>query len=159
MSKDEKDPPAVTPEEKEPLKNGDPLTDGAVFADKDLDSSRARFISASSAGGDSEKMAEAHVDIEGKTSMEPSFVGLTKEELEKYANDPYWKRVRLVLLVLFWVAWVGMLVAAIVIIIVAPKCPPRPDLDWWQSSVIYQVYPRSYKDAKAQDGKGDLQGI
>jgi len=31
-------------------------------------------------------------------------------------------------------------------------------MSWWRDAVIYQVYPRSFRDANA-DGLGDLRGI
>lgn len=116
------------------------------------DTAKVKFVN----GG----AADAIVDIDGKVHVEPKsqFVGLSKSELMAFEKDPYWVKVRWVLLVLFWVIWLGMLVAAVVIIVLAPKCPPRKDLKWYQKSTIYQVYPRSFKDSNG-DGVGDLGGI
>ena len=36
--------------------------------------------------------------------------------------------------------------------------PAAPDARWWRSSVIYQIYPRSFRDLNG-DGVGDLAGI
>lgn len=50
-----------------------------------------------------------------------------------------WVRTRWVLLVLFWLGWVGMLAGAIVIIVQAPRCKPIPEMNWWNEGPMYQI--------------------
>ena len=77
-----------------------------------------------------------------------AFEGLTKEELMKYANDPYWVRLRWALFILFWIIWVAMLVSSIVIIIYAPKCPSPEPKEWWQKNAMVKVDVKTYSDGK-----------
>lgn len=115
----------------------------------DLDESKAKFIP----NGDKDE--PDHVIVKVGTS---EFNGLTKEDLMKYANDPFWVRTRLILFVFFWVGWLAMLVAAIVIIVLAPRCPYKPDLKWYNTDVVYEITPRSFMDSDG-DGNGDLKGV
>ncbi|XP_026051802.1 4F2 cell-surface antigen heavy chain isoform X2 [Carassius auratus] len=70
---------------------------------------------------------------------ETKFTGLSKEELMKVAGTAGWVKVRWVLLILFWLGWVGMLAGAIAIIIQAPRCKPLPEMNWWNYGPLYQI--------------------
>merc|ERR1711973_880012 len=95
------------------------------------------------------KNEETKIDM-GKEKE--AFEGLTKEELMKYANDPFWVRLRWILFALFWIIWVAMLVASVVIIIYAPKCPSPEPKQWWQKNAMYKVKVEQFTDlAGVQD--------
>jgi len=121
-----------------------------------MDDSTVKFIP------NGEKMS-SHED---NSLTEIPITGLGKEELMKYADDPFWKKVRLVLFIICWVGWIAMLVATIIIIVLAPRCPYRPEQKWYDKETIYQVYPKSFKDSTPEDttdiakgaGVGDING-
>ncbi|KAK6183193.1 hypothetical protein SNE40_010720 [Patella caerulea] len=125
-----------------------------VNAEVDLDDSKAKFIN----GGKGVDTADGDVRVEIASSSDTSFTGLGKDDLMKYATDPFWVRLRWILFILFWVGWVAMLAAAIVIIVLAPRCPHRPELKWYNKEVGYQVLTESFKDSNG-DGVGDIKGI
>ncbi|XP_028838749.1 solute carrier family 3 member 2a [Denticeps clupeoides] len=86
-------------------------------------------------------LAEKNGAVKVKVPEDPDvkFTGLSKDELMKVAGTAGWVRTRWVLLVLFWLGWLGMLAGAIVIIIQAPRCKPLPEMNWWNEGPLYQI--------------------
>uniref|UniRef100_A0A1A9WB84 alpha-glucosidase n=1 Tax=Glossina brevipalpis TaxID=37001 RepID=A0A1A9WB84_9MUSC len=77
---------------------------------------------------------DAKIDISGTPT--PAFTGMSKEELMKYANDPFWVRLRWIFFITFWLIWLAMLGGAIFIIIDAPKCAAPAPLPWYKRGVL-----------------------
>lgn len=69
--------------------------------------------------------------------VKEAFSGMGKEELMKFANDPFWVKLRWALFIMFWVLWIAMLAGAIAIIVMAPKCSaPEPKKTWEESPIV-----------------------
>lgn len=75
----------------------------------------------------------------GTNSTLRTGAGMTKQELMKFANDPFWVRLRTFLFILFWVIWFAMLIGSIVIVAMAPGCPATASLPWWKKSSMANV--------------------
>lgn len=91
-----------------------------------------------------EKNGDARIDMEVESQQ--TFSGMTKEELMKFANDPFWVRLRWILFVLFWGLWVAMLLGAVYIIMDAPKCAAPVPLTWYQEGPLVTLDERNYKE-------------
>lgn len=77
--------------------------------------------------------------------------GMGKEELMKFANDPFWIRLRWALFISFWLLWAAMLTGAIAIIVMAPKCSAPEPKKLWEESPIVQL---DVSDSPGDDLKG-----
>jgi len=86
------------------------------------------------------------------------YAGMGKEDLLRFSQTPFWKRLRLACLVIFWFAWLGLLTAVITLTVILPRCKSEPENTWWQTGNLYQIYVRSFKDSNG-DGIGDINGI
>ncbi|CAM4863318.1 unnamed protein product [Rotaria socialis] len=86
------------------------------------------------------------------------FVGLTKEELKQYIDNPKWKHVRLLIAILYILLLVLLLVGSILLIVFSPGCPPKPKLHWYQKEIIYEIDVMVFRDSNA-DGIGDIKGV
>jgi len=132
-----------------------PQDDGAgekLVEEKNGHNSKAievKYMTPNSQNGD------AKIDIE---NLKTAFAGMGKEELMKFASDPFWVRTRWFLFILFWLLWIAMLAGAIAIIVLAPKCAPPTPREWWEQSPLYKADVDTFgRDAgKLQ---GDLKGF
>lgn len=84
---------------------------------------------------------------------------MTKEELMKYANDPFWVKLRWVLFIFFWALWIAMLVGAIAIIVYAPKCAAPTPLVWWKKGPLIDVKGSADDVMKAKLKEVKAQGV
>lgn len=92
---------------------------------------------------------DAKIDIE---MVKAVLSGMGKEELMKFANDPFWIRLRWALFITFWLIWAAMLAGAVAIIVMAPKCSAPEPKKLWEESAIVEL------DA-SNAPNGDLKGL
>lgn len=99
-----------------------------IAVEKDEKEEKATEVKFISENGD------AKIDIEVVKAV---LAGMGKEELMKFANDPFWIRLRWALFIFFWLIWAAMLAGAVAIIVMAPKCSaPEPKKLWEESAIV-----------------------
>lgn len=69
--------------------------------------------------GEAEEAGVKNLNLD---SSDEGRVGLNKDELMKYANQPFWIRLRNILFATFWIVWLSILAAAIGYVVNSPGC-------------------------------------
>lgn len=78
-------------------------------------------------------------NMELSDHKDAAYAGMGKEELMKFANSPFWVRIRWLLFATFWMAWFAMMFGALFIIFMTPKCSPTTKLEWYKKSPVYVI--------------------
>ena len=79
----------------------------------------------------------------------------SQEEIDEY------KIHRIIVMIIFGLVVVILLLLIVILIATTDRCEEMPEekkLPWYKSGVIYNIYPRSFKDSNG-DGTGDFKGI
>ncbi|XP_035904801.1 uncharacterized protein LOC118508961 isoform X2 [Anopheles stephensi] len=100
---------------------------------------------------------DARIDMELESQQ--ALTGMTKEELMKYANDPFWVRLRWLLFVLFWALWGAMLLGSFYIIYDAPKCAAPVPLTWWQEGPLVELTGDQYAEQLPEVERYGAKGV
>jgi len=92
--------------------------------------------------GNVEIKESAPLKEEFEEQTKTRFTGYKRDELLEIANQPKWKRARMFLFIFFWIIWVVLLAAAILLVINAPKCKPLPEQKWYHDTALYKMDPK-----------------
>lgn len=131
--------------------NGDVAKTNSVAGEKALE--------ASGSGDAALDNISVTMSMDAKEPATKPYAGMGKEDLLRFSQTPFWNRMRMGCVVLFWIIWICLLTAVVVLTIVVPRCTAPRDKDWWETTVFYQVYVRSFYDSINEDGVGDIRGM